>query len=90
MQTEEIRRRDNGTIDIDYYRQRALSARREVMTNFFRGAGRVARPLIAVAVLSLAVYTVAVRAPSTAGEVRSFPPIQFKGTLTLLRTIQPI
>jgi hypothetical protein len=90
MHTNDIQRRDNGTIDIDFYRQRALSERQEVMNSFLRRLGAAARPLIAVAVLAFAAYSVAVRPPSTAGEVRSSPPVQFKGTLTLLRTIQPI
>jgi hypothetical protein len=51
-----IRRRTNGSIDIDFYREQSVTERRAVMTAFLKGAGRVARPLIAVAALATAVY----------------------------------
>lgn len=41
MNTEPIRRRSNGTIDIDFYRARALRERAATMTD----AGRIARAM---------------------------------------------
>lgn len=46
MQSHTVRRRSDGTIDIDGYRQEALLLRRQVMTQFFRTAGRTLRPVI--------------------------------------------
>ena len=53
---QDIHRRTNGSIDIDFYREQGLMERRAVMTAFFKGAGKVARPLIAVAALTAAAY----------------------------------
>ena len=46
MNTEPIRRRSNGTIDIDFYRQRALSERAAMMTAAGRSIGGVVRTVI--------------------------------------------
>lgn len=46
MQSHTVRRRSDGTVDIDSYRQEALVLRRQVMTHFFRAAGRTFRPVI--------------------------------------------
>jgi hypothetical protein len=54
MQTDTIRRRSNGTIDIDGYRQEALTLRAQTRTQFFRSLGRVARPVIGTAAITVA------------------------------------
>ena len=54
MQTDTIRRRSNGTIDIDCYRQEALTQRAQTRTQFFRSLGRVARPVIGTAAIIVA------------------------------------
>jgi hypothetical protein len=41
MQTQQIRRRDNGTIDIDNYRQEALLLRARSRTEAFKKVGRL-------------------------------------------------
>jgi hypothetical protein len=51
-----IRRRDDGSIDIDFYRQAALTERRLVMTGFARGLKKVHRGVIAVLILAAALY----------------------------------
>jgi hypothetical protein len=52
MQTDTIRRRSNGTIDIDCYRQEALTRRAQTRTQFFSSVGRAVRPLMgAVAII---------------------------------------
>jgi len=56
LSTETIRRRDNGTVDIDFYRSRALSERRAAMCAMSRPVGRMIRPTIAVAILILMVW----------------------------------
>ena len=52
MQSQQIRRRTNGTIDIDFYRQTALQLRSETMTEFLRGTRGVARALLGVGVIA--------------------------------------
>ncbi|MGA7386457.1 MAG: DUF3455 domain-containing protein [Pseudolabrys sp.] len=54
MQTDTIRRRSNGTIDIDCYRQEALIQRAQTRTQFFRSLGHVARPVIGTAAIIVA------------------------------------
>ena len=49
MNTEPIRRRDNGTIDIDFYRERALSERTVAMSNAGRSIGHAARTALTAA-----------------------------------------
>jgi hypothetical protein len=51
-----IRRRDDGSIDIDFYRQAALMERCLVMTDFARGVRKVHRAVIAVLLLAAAFY----------------------------------
>ena len=46
---QQVRRRSNGTIDVDFYREQALTERAEVMTAFFRGVAKTARSAIASA-----------------------------------------
>jgi hypothetical protein len=60
---QDIRRRIDGSIDIDFYRQKGLSERRVVMTGFFRGASK---PLAATALVMIALYAIAPR-DGTAG-----------------------
>jgi hypothetical protein len=63
QQHQDIRRRLDGSIDIDFYRQRGLMERRIVMTGFFKGFGQFVKPLAAVALIAAALYT----APSRDG-----------------------
>jgi hypothetical protein len=46
MHTDNIRRRENGTIDIDFYRREAFLARRATMRQSFRRARQLGRLLI--------------------------------------------
>jgi len=55
MQIEPARRRSNGTIDIDSYRQEARMLREQTRTEFFKTAGRAIQPLIGVMAI-IAVY----------------------------------
>lgn len=50
-ETEQVRRRTNGTVDIDYYRNRSLMLRREAMTNVARGVNFSVVQLVAAALL---------------------------------------
>jgi len=45
MNEETVRRRNNGTIDLDHYRSQALMLREQVRTEVFRGVAAAARPL---------------------------------------------
>jgi hypothetical protein len=46
MHTNNIRRRENGVIDIDFYRREAFLARRAAMRQTFRRARQLGRLLI--------------------------------------------
>jgi len=55
MQIEPARRRSNGTIDIDSYRQEARMLREQTRTEFFKTAGRAIQPLTGVVAI-VAIY----------------------------------
>jgi hypothetical protein len=56
MHNDNVHRRANGTIDIDFYRREAFFLRREATTKFFRRVGQIGRPLIK-AVTIIITYT---------------------------------
>jgi hypothetical protein len=51
MSIEKIKRRSNGTIDVDFYRQEAFLLRRESTNKLFRRIRRASRPLIGAATI---------------------------------------
>lgn len=51
-----VRRREDGSIDIDFHRQAGLTERRRVMTEFFHGMKKLHRGAIAVLLLAAALY----------------------------------
>ena len=55
LEQQQIRRRQDGSIDIDFYRQVGLTERRLVMTDFFRGVKKVHRGVIAVLLMAAAI-----------------------------------
>jgi hypothetical protein len=55
MHTDPIRRSSNGTVDIEFYRERALTMRAQARTRAFRSLSCMVRPLIAIAILVLTV-----------------------------------
>ena len=61
-------RRLDGSIDIDFYRQKGLMERRVVMTDFFRSAGR---PLAAAALVMVALYAVSPRGVTAGHDVNT-------------------
>ena len=69
-QTQSIRRRANGTIDIDYYRNRALMERKVVMTGATTGAMSLGSLLAAAGLfIAAAAATVPPAAHKTASMV---------------------
>ena len=54
MHTETIRRRDDGTIDLDFYRARGLAERAAMLSATGKHIGRALRPAFAVMVVVLA------------------------------------
>jgi len=56
MTAQQITRRLDGSIDIDFYRQKGLMERRVVMTDFFRGTVRARKAIVAVAIIAAALY----------------------------------
>jgi hypothetical protein len=46
MNIEKIKRRSNGTVDVDFYRQEAFLLRREATNKLFKRIRRASRPLI--------------------------------------------
>lgn len=79
MQDQDIRRRLDGSIDIDFYRHQGLMERRMVMTRFFRTAGKFGRPLVAAAVVAAALSM----APSQSGEGWNGPVANNLGLVAL-------
>jgi hypothetical protein len=61
MTARQITRRLDGSIDIDFYRQKGLMERRAVMTDFCRRMVRARKVLVAVAVIAAALYVSPVR-----------------------------
>jgi len=65
---QDIRRRLDGSIDVDFYRQKGLTERRVVMTDFFRSAGK---PLAAAALVMIALYAVSPRGVTAGHDVNT-------------------
>jgi hypothetical protein len=63
MQTPTVRRRDNGTIDIDSYRQEALMLRACVRTGTFKKVSRLPWRYAAAAAILAAYVVFLPRAP---------------------------
>jgi hypothetical protein len=61
LHNDNVRRRKNGTIDIDFYRREAFLVRRETTNRIFRRAARLGRPLIRAATIVLTYALVAPR-----------------------------
>jgi hypothetical protein len=73
-ETQQLHRRSNGTIDIDYYRARALMERRAAMTNMARRMDISALRLLAAAALIVALIAVPSRDPAPKGTAANAPP----------------
>ena len=67
MHIDNVHRRKNGTIDIDFYRREASLLRRESMTKFFRRARRAGRPLIRAITIIVTYALVSPRDPLPPG-----------------------
>jgi hypothetical protein len=68
---QDIRRRLDGSIDIDFYRRRGQMERRIVMTGLLKRFGEIVKPLAAVALIAGAF---APRPPATAPAGSRRPP----------------
>ena len=66
-ETEQIRRRTNGTIDIDHYRNLSLMLRRETMANVARGVSLAVLRRVAAAALIVALIAMSSRGPAPKG-----------------------
>ena len=51
MNKEKIKRRTNGTVDVDFYREEAFLLRRDATNKFFRRIRRASRPFIGTVTL---------------------------------------
>jgi hypothetical protein len=67
MHNDNVRRRKNGTIDIDFYRREASILRRDTTNRVFRRAARLGRPLIRATTIVLTYALVAPREPLPPG-----------------------
>ena len=76
-QRQDIRRRLDGSIDIDFYRQKGLMERRAVMTGFFSGVGKVIRPAFVIAIVILAISLMP--GPAGTGNAPSATTISARG-----------
>lgn len=61
-----VRRREDGSIDIDFYRQQGLAERRAVMKRTVRSVGKRATPFAALTVVA-AVLSAMFASTGTAG-----------------------
>lgn len=73
--SERVRRRTNGTIDIDSYRQEALFLRAQTRTEFLKRVGRVARPLIGTVAILVAYAVFLLREAAPPATASLGPPI---------------
>ena len=73
-QTLEIRRRTNGTIDIDHYRNRALMERRAVLSSMGRRVDISALRLVAAAGLIGVLIAMPSRDPASKGTAANATP----------------
>ena len=67
LHNDNVRRRKNGTIDIDFYRREAFLLRREATNKFFRRAARLGRLFIRATTIVLTYALVAPRDPLPPG-----------------------
>ena len=67
MHNDNVRRRENGTIDMDFYRREASILRRETTNRVLRRAARLGRPLIRATTIVLTYALVAPREPLPPG-----------------------
>ena len=67
MHNDNVRLRENGTIDIDFYRREVSILRRETTNRVFRRAARLGRPLIRATTIVLTYALVAPREPLPPG-----------------------
>jgi len=59
MQAHEIRRHADGSLDVDFYRRRAVRLRRQALGDMLRAkAVPLTRVLVAAAILAVTVYLV--------------------------------
>ena len=77
-QRQDTRRRIDGSIDIDFYRQKGLTERRSVMTNLFGGAKKLVKPLVAATIVAGALYM----APTPDGVGWNGPNAGVAGTIS--------
>ena len=57
---QDIRRLENGAIDVNCYHRRSRILRSRAITKFFKGLGPATRPLIAFSALASVVFAVAI------------------------------
>jgi hypothetical protein len=62
-----VRRRADGSIDVDFYRQQSLAERRAIMSHTIRNAAKAGKPFAAFAIVIVAaVLTALFAGPGTA------------------------
>ena len=85
IQVTNIRRRSNGTVDMDFYRRKAFLLRRETTNQILRRLGRSAWPLIG-AVAILVNYALSLRNPVPQGAASKLAPVKVFPQSNSLRT----
>lgn len=74
IQIQQIRRRANGTVDIDYYRNQAMMLRREAMINAVHSVDFSTLRLVAAAALIVALIGMPSRDPAPKGTAAKATP----------------
>jgi hypothetical protein len=80
-QTQQFRRRSNGTIDIDHYRERALMERRAAMSSMGRRLDVSLLRLITAAALIVALIALPSRGPVPKGAAAIAAPATITAAL---------
>lgn len=73
MYADPIRRSSDGTVDIEFYRERALTMRAQARTRAFRSLSCTGRPMIAIAILVLTVVLLPLHSSVPASGVAATP-----------------
>jgi hypothetical protein len=72
IQVTNIRRRSNGTVDMDFYRRKTFLLRREATNQILHRFGRFVRPLIGAVAILVSYALLLPRNPVPQGEYRRY------------------
>lgn len=86
IQVTNIRRRSNGTVNMDFYRWKAFLLRREATNQLLHRFGRFVRPLIGAVAILVSYALLLPRNPVPQGAAAKLAPAKFFPLSHSLRT----